>query len=204
MKLWTYLKHMWKGPQYAAEIEQYNRTVIQVTEGVNNLQAQLRDQRSRANAAEDDARTLRRRVIDLEAQLVLARQQTIRHIPSVKPGDVVIFVGQAPGHTFGYGWGALHQMQETLSKVAGGPVGVLASEKAELDIAVLRRWDRERLRETLDAAEQGEMVPKFSFPTPEETLEAQAKWEKGVRENLEKTTPAQMAELEELLTETMP
>lgn len=81
------------------------------------------------------------------------------------PGDLLVFkVSNAGmGHAFGSGWACLRNVQDALSRAAGGAVGVMASQKLDIDIMQLNKQAREFLRNQLDACDRGEKVPAYKL-----------------------------------------
>lgn len=92
----------------------------------------------------------------------------------VMPGDVMVFVTghkdakkrAGVGQTFGFGWGALKNIESRFSEVAGGQVVCMASANDSIRVSQLKRMERAALQGMLNQAEQG--TPNLEFPLCQE------------------------------------
>lgn len=95
---------------------------------------------------------------------------------SIRKGDLIVFLADQnakPGQrgnrydtstigmNFGVGWGAMENIRRLLTELAGGPVGVMASSRQEIDVFNLSRDERARFKATIEAIDAGHAKPTF-------------------------------------------
>jgi hypothetical protein len=103
---------------------------------------------------------------------------------NLQAGDLVIFrvdptacgpyASGGLGEGFGRGWGALRRLGVEFSALAGGSVLVMASQGDDIKVSRLGRRERQKLRDTLDAADRGMRQPDFKLAPTQQQAVAEA------------------------------
>lgn len=104
-------------------------------------------------------------------------------VHSIRAGDLIcILADQNPdpgkrgtrfekstlGMSFGLGYACMENLRRLMTDLAGGPVGVMASSREQIDVYNLNRDERARLKATIEAIDKG--LPKPTFKPLEKPL----------------------------------